>query len=77
MSKMINPHKVQTWHERFTDRARGTKFYRTGFQVDNVARYGRRKFRTAVEAEDYGTLVTLRWRRLYDARIVAMLEPTI
>lgn len=73
---MINPRMVQTWHEKFTDRARGKKFYRTGFELPGHAKFSRRAFRSASEAEDYGVKVLLRWFRLYDAAVLAMANPS-
>jgi hypothetical protein len=76
---MINPRKVQTWHQRFFDRACGRKIYRTGFQLGQMDRFSRKTSRTATEAEEYGARVIVRWVRLYDAAVVAMInkEPTI
>lgn len=76
---ITNPHLIQSWHQRFTDRARGVKTYRAGFQIGQVERYSRAKFRTASEADDYGDRLKLRWIRLYDALIASMVdvkEPT-
>lgn len=70
--QLVNPRMVQTWHEKFSDRARGTKFYRTGFELPGHAKFSRRTSKTASEAEDYGVRVLLRWFRLYDAAVLAM-----
>lgn len=68
MNSMINPRKINTMHERFSNRARGIKFYRTGFALPNgTVQFSRAKFKTASDAEDYGVKFILRWMRLYDA----------
>ena len=73
MNQLTNPRKLQTWHQKFTNRARGEKFYRTGFEMPGgFAKFSLKRFRTASEAEDYGVLVILRWMRLYDAALLAM-----
>lgn len=68
--KMINPRMVRTWSERFNDRARGTKFYRAGFEMPGHAKFSLAKFRTKTDAEEYAVKVILRWMRLYDAALV-------
>jgi len=72
---MINPRLISpTWHQRFVDRARGKKHYRAGFEIAGVARFSRRTFRTALEADQYGVRVLLRWICLYDYTISSMVE---
>jgi hypothetical protein len=44
---MINPNLLQTWHQRFPDRARGRKLYCAGFQIGRVERYSMAQFNTA------------------------------
>ena len=73
MTGMTNPRKVRTWSEKFTSRAKGMKFYRTGFELGEYAKFSARSFRTASDAEQYGVRVLLRWMRLYDAAILAQM----
>lgn len=74
---MNDPRQITHWHQKFTSRARGEKFYRTGFQMAHgVARFSRAKFRTATQAEDYGARILLRWMRLHDAAVgMSQIEP--
>lgn len=73
MNQLTNPRKVQTWHQKFINRARGLKVYRAGFEMTGgIAKFSRKHFRTANEAEGYGLRVILRWMRLYDAALLAM-----
>lgn len=65
---MIDPNLLKIRHQRFADRARGTKFYRAEFKtIGGMSHFSRRQFRTATDAEDYGARVKLRWMRLRDA----------
>mgnify|MGYP001584275266 CR=1 FL=1 len=73
---MINPKLLRTYSQKFTDRARGEKFYRTGFEVSRVARFSRVRFKRAGDAEDYGTRLKMRWCQLYDASIATPLSPS-
>ncbi len=67
---MINPRRITHWHQKFSSRSHGGKFYRTGFQMSpEISRFSRAKFKTATQAEDYGARLILRWIRLYDAAI--------
>lgn len=75
--QMVNPRMVKSYHQRFSDRARGKKFYRAGFELRGVARFSRRSFRTASEAEDYGARVLLRWFRLYGAALAGLVEEAV
>jgi len=71
MTQKINPKLVKTWHQKFLDRARGTKFYRTGFELPGgISKFSSAIFKTASQAELYGTLVLLRWQSLYEAALV-------
>ncbi len=75
---IINPHKLIIWTQKFVNRARGTKRYRAGFDLDSgYSNFSRRKFTKASDAVKYGHRVKARWCRLYDARILAMMGRTI
>lgn len=41
-------------------------------KFNSDAKFSLRRFRTAAEAEGYGACVILRWMRLYDAALLAM-----
>lgn len=74
---MINPRQITHWHQKFSRRSHGDKFYRTGFQMSHgISRFSRAQFKTATQAEDYGARLILRWMRLYDAAILASLVET-
>ena len=73
MNQLTNPRKVQMWHQKYINRARGQKVYRAGFEMPGgSAKFSLKYFRTASEAEGYGLRVILRWMRLYDAALLAM-----
>jgi len=76
---MINPRQLNIWSNKFSDRARGYKHYRAGFDMPGFSRLTRRHFKTASEALEYGQRVKVRWCRLYDAAVLAIVsaqEPT-
>ena len=68
---MINPSALHVHQYRYSDRARGTKFYRAGFDMPGYARVSRKPFKTATAALDYGARLLARWERLYQAAILA------
>lgn len=71
ITPLTNPRKITWFFTRFSDRARGVKFYRTGFDMPGKgAKFSARTFSTAIEADQYGIAVLLRWMRLYDAALV-------
>lgn len=70
---MINPNSLEVWHQKFTSRAHGTKFYRACFEAGSFSKVSRKQFKTATEASVYAVAVVERWKRLYDAAILSML----
>lgn len=69
--EIINPHKITPARKRINDhRFPGGHFY---LMIFGHLRSGR-WFKRASDAEAYGQRVIVRWRRLYDAAIAAMIQ---
>jgi hypothetical protein len=72
---MINPQLLGTKTKRWNDpRFAGGKYYLAVLAGEGFVKAAHRIFKRASDAEAYAVRLRLRWMRLYDAAVLAMVQ---